>query len=130
MNSKSEGASSLSHLESPYSQATMLSLNQSLRDSSSTAGFLATLIAVASFISSYVFYWPRMKFPSTAPGFTSLSYPLFGSTGFFTRRWDFYRHSIAESKTGNFSFFLAKHPVVGLSGDVGRQVFFESRQLH
>jgi hypothetical protein len=70
-----------------------------------------------------------MEFPSNAPGFTSLSYPLFGSTAFFTGGWDLYRHSIAKSGTGNFSFFLAKHPVVGLSGNVGRQVFFESKQL-
>jgi len=51
------------------------------------------------------------------------------STGFFTGRWDFFRKSIAENRTGNFSFYLGKHPVVALSGDLGGQVFSENKQL-
>lgn len=34
-----------------------------------------------------------------------------------------------KTDTGNFSFHIGKHPVVGMSGDVARQIFFGSSSL-
>lgn len=36
---------------------------------------------------------------------------------------------MARSLTGNFSFFIGKYPVVGLSGEASRRVFFDSKQF-
>lgn len=120
---------SASSLEASYSQSAMLSLSQPVTGSPTTVVLVAGVVAFASVVICYIFYWPRMKFPYNAPRFTSLSYPLFESTSFFTGRWDFYGQSIAQSGTGSFSFFLANLPVISLSGGVECQVFFESRQL-
>jgi hypothetical protein len=56
-------------------------------------------------------------------------YPLVGALRFFTARWEFYQHARDQTSSGNFSFFLGKHPVVGLTGDKARKLFFESRDL-
>ncbi|TVY73614.1 Sterol 14-demethylase [Lachnellula suecica] len=73
---------------------------------------------------------PSFKFPAASPKLTSISsFPILGATKFFTARWQFFRHARDQSPTGNFSFFLGKHPVVGLTGVEGRKTFFESREL-
>lgn len=71
----------------------------------------------------------RPSFPPKAPQTLSNDYPIIGAVAFFTKRWDFFRHAISQSPTGNFSFHLGKHPLIGVSGDEGRRVFFESKQL-
>jgi hypothetical protein len=71
----------------------------------------------------------RPSFPPTAPKLTSRNYPIVGALSFFTERWTFCQRASAQSPTGNYSFHLGKHPVIGLSGEEGRKVFFESRQL-
>ena len=69
------------------------------------------------------------RFSSKAPKPTSDTLPILGSTGFFTRRWDFCRTSRDASSTGSFTFWLGRLPVVGLAGDGGRKTFFEERGL-
>jgi hypothetical protein len=71
----------------------------------------------------------RTSFPSKAPRVAPHNYPIVGALGFFTERWTFYQRAIANSPTGNFSFHLGKHSIIGLSGEEGRKVFFDSRQL-
>lgn len=41
----------------------------------------------------------------------------------------FWAGSVERSKTGNFSFWLGKHHVVGLAGEAPRKLFMENRNL-
>jgi hypothetical protein len=83
-----------------------------------------SLLLLTSLLLLYSFLSPTYKFPSNAPPKPSISsFSIVGAFMFFTRRWDFFRHSRDQAKTGNFRFFLGKHPVVGLSGEEGRKVF-------
>ncbi|KAF4635641.1 hypothetical protein G7Y89_g2441 [Cudoniella acicularis] len=93
---------------------------------------ITTLLSVAVLLGFGVYaltFSSRYKFPSKSPKLVKEGYPILGTLRFFTARWDFFQHARAHSTTGNFSFFLGKHPVVGLSGEKGRQIFFESRDL-
>ena len=71
----------------------------------------------------------RVSFPSKAPKLVNQNYPIVGALGFFTERFTFCKRATANSPTGNYSFHLGKHPVIGVSGEEGRKVFFENRQL-
>lgn len=42
----------------------------------------------------------------------------------------FWKRCISESKTGNFSFWLGKNHVVGVSGEAARKMYLEHRGLH
>lgn len=42
----------------------------------------------------------------------------------------FWKSSMARSKTGNFSFWLGKNHVVGVSGEAARKMYLENRNLH
>lgn len=64
-----------------------------------------------------------------APPRVREGYPIIGALRFFTARWDFFQHARDHTPTGNFSFFLGKYPVVGLTGDKARKLFLESREL-
>ncbi|OGM45751.1 hypothetical protein ABOM_005525 [Aspergillus bombycis] len=46
-----------------------------------------------------------------------------------TRSWEFCHESMTASPTGNYSYYLGRDCVVGLSGPQGRKTFFESRDL-
>ncbi len=46
-----------------------------------------------------------------------------------TRSRDFWKNSVKESKTGNFSFWVGKYHVVGLSGEANRKMFFDDHRL-
>jgi sterol 14-demethylase len=48
---------------------------------------------------------------------------------FFTQRWDFFQRQMAHSPTGNFSFYAGDKPVIGMSGDEPRRIFFDSKHL-
>ena len=93
--------------------------------------FLASVavgsLLVLSSIFAYLFHKP--PFPKNAPRLTKEAWPVLGSLQFFTERWDFYQRAMAQSPTRNFSFYAGQWPVVALSGDEGRKVFFESKGL-
>lgn len=72
---------------------------------------------------------PTYKFPTSSPPLTTSTIPVLGAIKFFTSRWKFFRHARDESPSGHFSFFLGRHPVVGVSGEEGRRLFFESREM-
>jgi hypothetical protein len=59
----------------------------------------------------------------------SHNFPITGAFGFWAKRWDFFRHARDHSPTGNFTWNAGPNTVVGLSGDSGRRLFFESKQL-
>ncbi|KKA17947.1 Uncharacterized protein T310_8106 [Rasamsonia emersonii CBS 393.64] len=87
------------------------------------AGFVATLISFLAYLS----YTPRVD--KRSPAFTSDTVPFVGSWGFFTRKQIFWDNAVAESKTGNFSFWLGKHHVVGVSGEAARKMYLDHRDL-
>lgn len=64
-----------------------------------------------------------------SPPLTDGVYPVIGAFRFFTRRWDFFKHAAAASPTGNFSFYVGNKPVVGLTSDATRQVFFDNKHF-
>ncbi|EED18907.1 cytochrome P450, putative [Talaromyces stipitatus ATCC 10500] len=90
----------------------------------SLAGLLATLISLLAYMS----YSPPID--KRSPAFTSDTVPFIGSWRFFTQKLPFWRNSMALSKTGNFSFWLGKNHVVGVSGEASRKMYLESRSLH
>ncbi|KAH7378359.1 cytochrome P450 [Pyrenochaeta sp. MPI-SDFR-AT-0127] len=84
-------------------------------------------VALAAYILVHTFYLRRL--PSNAPPEVSDNFPIAGSFGFWTQRWDWFRHRRDRSKTGNFSFHAGPNTIVALSGDKGRQLFFDSKDL-
>ena len=92
----------------------------------------ATIIAgvVLVLITAVLYLFDKPPFPKNAPPKARDSYPLIGSLQFFTQRWDFYRRSMANSPSGNFSFYAGQWPVIAIGSDEGRKVFFESKELN
>ncbi|KAH7305715.1 cytochrome P450 [Rhexocercosporidium sp. MPI-PUGE-AT-0058] len=90
------------------------------------------ILAVLGFVSifaSYVLFSPRQVLSPSSPKQISDQYPVLGALRYFSTQWDFYRDAIAESKTGNFSFYLGKYGVIGFSGRQARKDYFESKAL-
>ena len=56
-------------------------------------------------------------------------WPFVGSILFFRERFVFFQEAVRNSPTGQFSFFVGKKHVVGLSGPEGRKTFFDSKDL-
>jgi hypothetical protein len=100
-----------------------------------TQGYSASTLsslsaAIVLFIGIYILLISSQhRFASKAPKLVREGYPILGALRFFTARWDFFRHARSQTVSGNFSFFIGKYLIVGLTGDKGRQVFFESRDL-
>jgi hypothetical protein len=94
-----------------------------------TAVIASTSVVILSIGAYILLGGPQYHFSPNSPKRITEGYPILGAFRFFTARWDFFRHARAQTPSGNFSFFLGKHPIVGMSGDKGRQLFFESRDL-
>jgi hypothetical protein len=56
--------------------------------------------------------------------------PILGAWQYFGKRYDFFRANQAASKTGNFSFFVGKLPVVAITGHEGRKTYFDTKELN
>lgn len=69
------------------------------------------------------------RVPANAPVVVSDDFPLTGAIRFWTKRWEWYRQARHRSQTGNFSFHAGPNTIVGLSGEKGRKLFFESKEL-
>ena len=89
---------------------------------------IVSVLAVV-FVFFYISLVQRPPFPSNAPKVFSSNYPILGALGFWTARRDFWHQATRESKTGNFSFYVGKNPVIGVSSEEGRQMFLNSRHL-
>ena len=89
-------------------------------------GFAALLFVPALLLLA--FYSPP-KVPSKAPRLIIEGYPVVGALRFLTARWDFFRDNMASPTTENFSFHIGRIPIIGLSGDLDRSVFFGSPHL-
>ncbi|KAH8901220.1 cytochrome P450 6A1 [Thozetella sp. PMI_491] len=80
-------------------------------------------------VTAYTRLFSREPLHAKAPPLTHGVYPILGATKFFTRRWEFFRDAARASPTGNFSFFVGRKPVVGLTSEASRQVFFDNRHF-
>ncbi|KAI4694749.1 hypothetical protein J4E81_006348 [Alternaria sp. BMP 2799] len=69
------------------------------------------------------------RVPKNAPPQVKDDLPVVGALGFWTRRWEWWSERRDQSKTGTFSFHAGPNMIVALSGDKGRQLFFESKDL-
>lgn len=89
------------------------------------AAILSVLIGLVS-VSQH----SRPAIPSKAPKLIKGgSWPIIGTFRFFTDRWDFHKDSMAMSPTGNFSYYVGNLPVISVTGDDARKMFFESKAL-
>lgn len=72
----------------------------------------------------------RPALPKKAPKWWKEGdWPVLGAIRFYSQRADFYREAISHSPSGNFSFYMGKKQLIGLSGPEARKVFFDSRDL-
>jgi cytochrome P450 len=69
------------------------------------------------------------RLPPNAPPEVCDNYPIAGAFGFWTKRWDWFQMRRDQAKTGNFSFHAGPNTIIALSGDKGRQLFFDSKNL-
>ncbi|KAL9097480.1 MAG: hypothetical protein Q9165_000376 [Trypethelium subeluteriae] len=97
--------------------------------SSSSTLTIVALIA-STVIGIFLFLLNRPALPLNAPPYSHLSYPIVGALKFWSARWDFFSESAARSRSGHFSYYIGKYPVVGLMGEEGRKTFLESKQLN
>lgn len=86
-------------------------------------------LSVAILATAYLYAFKRPSLPKNAPPLVSEAWPIIGSMQFFTQRWEFFQRQMAHSPTGNFTFFAGDKPVIGMSGDESRRLFFESKHL-
>ena len=83
-----------------------------------------------TFVSTiFLYLFSRPAFPKNAPKLSTEAWPIIGSIQFFTERWSFYERQRAHSKTGNFSFYAGDKPILGISGEYARKIFFENKGL-
>jgi len=68
--------------------------------------------------------------PEKAPKLVSGLWPILGHRGFFNARWDFHHNMGKASPNGDWSYFVGPKPVVGMSGDASRKIFFGSNKLN
>jgi sterol 14-demethylase len=87
------------------------------------------LIVILVGFTVYTKLFSRPALHPKAPPLTHGVYPILGALKFFTRRWEFFRDAARASPTGNFSFFVGRKPVVGLTSENSRQVFFDNRHF-
>jgi hypothetical protein len=90
------------------------------------------LASATAFFTAYIIVVTYLRRAPTksAPPVCREDYPLTGAIGFWTKRWDFYKNAVKRSYTGNFSFHAGPNTIVALSGEKGRKLFFESRELN
>lgn len=89
----------------------------------------AVVLTIAVSVWGFFYAFQRPSLPKNAPPLTTEAWPIIGSMQFFTKRWDFFQRSMQHSPTGNFSFYAGDKPVIGMSGDESRRIFFEHRYL-
>ncbi|KAH8892311.1 cytochrome P450 [Thozetella sp. PMI_491] len=83
-------------------------------------GFITALARVTSSLS----------FPQNSPKLVKFSdWPILGALQFFFAPYTFWLKAIRQSSTGNFSFYVGKRQVVGISRTQGRKTFFENANL-
>ncbi|KAK3202400.1 hypothetical protein GRF29_161g1074532 [Pseudopithomyces chartarum] len=87
------------------------------------------LVLILLCFAAYSKLLSRPPFHPKAPPLTHGVFPVVGAIRFFTHRWDFFREAARASPTGNFSFFIGRKPVIGLTSEASRQIFFDNRHF-
>lgn len=87
------------------------------------------LVFILACFAIYNKLFSRPALHPKAPPLTHGVLPIVGALKFFTRRWYFFRDAALASPTGNFSFFVGRKLVVGLTSESSRQVFFDNRHF-
>jgi len=87
-------------------------------------GIVSALVGVLSIILSST----HGKWPEKTPAVVK-EWPIVGSWGFWSGRWDFHREAARASKTGSFGYHVGQKPIIGMSGHGMRKVFLENRKL-
>ena len=64
-----------------------------------------------------------------APVLDNEGVPGLGPVRFWTDRLGYMRDAAARSKTGNWSFHAGKWSVIGLTGDAGRQAYYNAKGM-
>jgi hypothetical protein len=92
-----------------------------------------TLIVTTSLVAWFTYVVVHAlflrKLPQNAPPIAMGNYPVLGAVRFWTDRWGFIKDARRRSPTGNFSFYAGSNLIVGLSGQKGRRLFYETREL-
>lgn len=86
-------------------------------------------VLLASLLALFVKSTWQPAWPKGAPKLIR-NWPVVGAVQMFGRRKDFFREACSRSPTGNFSIYVGKYQVVGLTGPEARKTFFESRSLN
>jgi cytochrome P450 len=114
----------------PQHEASIMALLNMLDrlSSSPTLSILAVAsILLATYAITHTLFIRRL--PPNAPPQVSDNLPICGAVGFWTSRWTWFKRHRDNSSTGNFSFHAGPNTIVALSGDKGRQLFFDSKDL-
>lgn len=88
-----------------------------------------TLALILVGYTAYAKLFSRPALHPNAPPLTHGNQPIWGATKFFSRRWEFFRDAARASRTGNFSFYVGRKVVVGLTSEASRQAFFDNRHF-
>ncbi|KAI0203162.1 cytochrome P450 6A1 [Astrocystis sublimbata] len=105
-------------------------LSTALRPQEWSPTVWVSVLTVAATLLFRLFWRPAL--PKNAPmWYKKGDWPIMGAIEwYYGRRADFTREALAASKTGNFSFYVGKKQLIGISGVEGRKLFFESKELN
>ncbi|KAI1364941.1 cytochrome P450 6A1 [Xylaria arbuscula] len=89
-------------------------------------------LVLTSALALLIRLFRRPSLPPNAPRwYKKDDWPILGAISFYYgRRADFMKEALRDSKTGNFSFYVGKKQLIGVSGPEGRKIFFESKDLN
>lgn len=88
------------------------------------------LSVAACTVGALVVYqlWSRPVLSKDAPRILK-GLPILGSLGFFKERAVFLQDGRKAGAGDHFSFYYGPHPIIATAGDIGRAVFFGTREL-
>ena len=95
--------------------------------SNQTVQFTLAVAFVTSLFRFYTTIW-RPAFPDKGASLIPEGGPLFGSSRFWSARWDFFQEWAAKGKLA-ISFYVGKYQVINLSGEANRIAYFEDKQM-
>ncbi|KAI0593285.1 cytochrome P450 6A1 [Biscogniauxia sp. FL1348] len=88
------------------------------------------LLLATLFTGFFQVFW-RPSLPKNAPNwFKTGDWPILGALCFYKTRGDWFKEGLKHSPTGNFSFYIGKKQIIGMSGPEGRKTFYENRELN
>jgi hypothetical protein len=88
---------------------------------------IVTLAVVTVISLSYIYKIWMPPFPGRAPTLVQEGINVLGPTRWWTNRWEFFNDQIRKHQ--NFSFYVGKNLMIGISGDAARKTFFENKDL-